>query len=115
MAIGCAHALGYELKRNFDLPYIARNVSEFWQRWHISLSTWLKEYLYIPLGGNRRGRARTYVNLMLTMVLGGLWHGAGANFVLWGALHGAALAVHKRGGARIRSSAAALRRLPQRC
>ena len=95
MAIGCAHALGYELKRNFDLPYIARNVSEFWQRWHISLSTWLKEYLYIPLGGSRRGRARTYVNLMLTMVLGGLWHGAGANFVLWGALHGAALAVHK--------------------
>ena len=95
MAIGCARTLGYELQRNFDLPYVSRNVSEFWKRWHISLSSWLQQYLYIPLGGNRRGRARTYLNLMLTMVLGGLWHGAGANFVLWGALHGAALVVHK--------------------
>ena len=95
MAIGCAQALGYELQRNFDLPYVSRNVSEFWKRWHISLSSWLQQYLYIPLGGNRKGRARTYLNLMITMVLGGLWHGAGANFILWGALHGAALVVHK--------------------
>ena len=95
MAIGCARTLGYELQRNFDLPYVSRNVSEFWKRWHISLSSWLQQYLYIPLGGNRKGRARTYLNLMITMVLGGLWHGAGANFILWGALHGAALVVHK--------------------
>ena len=95
MAIGCARTLGYELQRNFDLPYVSRNVSEFWKRWHISLSSWLQQYLYIPLGGNRRGRARTNLNLMLTMALGGLWHGAGANFVLWGVLHGAALVVHK--------------------
>lgn len=100
MAIGCARCLGYDLQKNFDLPYISRNVSEFWKRWHISLSSWLMQYLYIPLGGNRRGRARTYVNLMLTMVLGGLWHGAGANFVVWGALHGAALCVHKAWRAR---------------
>ena len=100
MAIGCARCLGYELARNFDLPYISRNVSEFWKRWHISLSSWLQQYLYIPLGGNRRGRVRTYVNLMLTMLLGGLWHGAGLNFVLWGGLHGAALCVHKAWHAR---------------
>lgn len=95
MAIGCARCLGYDLPRNFDLPYISANVSEFWKRWHISLSSWLMQYLYIPLGGNRRGRARTYVNLMMTMLLGGLWHGAGVNFILWGGLHGAALCVHK--------------------
>lgn len=95
MAIGCAKCLGYDLNVNFDLPYISQNVSEFWKRWHISLSTWLQEYLYIPLGGNRKGQARTYLNLMLTMLLGGLWHGAGVNFVLWGALHGAALCIHK--------------------
>lgn len=95
MAIGCAKCIGYDLQKNFDLPYISANVSEFWKRWHISLSTWLQEYLYISLGGNRRGAVRTYVNLMLTMLLGGLWHGAGMNFVLWGALHGGALCVHK--------------------
>lgn len=72
MAIGCAKCLGYDFKRNFDLPYISRSVTEFWRRWHISLSTWLKEYLYIPLGGNRRGKARQYLNLFLTMLLGGL-------------------------------------------
>lgn len=95
MAIGSAKCMGYDLDVNFDLPYISQNVSEFWKRWHISLSTWLQQYLYIPLGGNRKGQARTYVNLMLTMLLGGLWHGAGINFVLWGALHGAALCIHK--------------------
>ncbi|MBE7016875.1 MAG: MBOAT family protein [Ruminococcaceae bacterium] len=95
MAIGCAKCLGYDLNRNFNLPYIARNVSEFWKRWHISLSTWLMEYLYIPLGGNRRGVKRTYINLFLTMLIGGLWHGASWTFVAWGALHGAALCVHK--------------------
>ena len=95
MAVGCARILGYDLPRNFNLPYLSRNVSEFWKRWHISLSSWLQEYLYIPLGGNRRGRARTYLNLMLTMVIGGLWHGAAWTFVVWGALHGVALCVHK--------------------
>ena len=95
MAIGCAKCMGYDLEKNFDLPYISRNVTEFWKRWHISLSSWLQQYLYISLGGNRKGRVRTYVNLMLTMLLGGLWHGAGMNFVLWGGLHGAALCVHK--------------------
>ncbi|MGN0343017.1 MAG: MBOAT family O-acyltransferase [Roseburia sp.] len=95
MAIGCAHCLGYDLNRNFNLPYLSRNVSEFWKRWHISLSGWLQQYLYIPLGGNRKGELRTYLNLMITMLLGGLWHGAGWNFVVWGGLHGAALCVHK--------------------
>ena len=95
MAIGCARCLGYDLNRNFDLPYLSSNVTEFWGRWHISLSVWLKQYLYIPLGGNRKGAARTYLNLMLTMLLGGLWHGAGLNFIFWGGLHGAALCFHK--------------------
>lgn len=84
MAIGCAKCMGYELPVNFNLPYISYNVSEFWKRWHISLSSWLMQYLYIPLGGNRKGRIRTYVNLMITMLLGGLWHGAEWSFVLWG-------------------------------
>lgn len=95
MAIGVARVLGYDLGRNFNLPYLSKNVTEFWKRWHISLSSWLQEYLYISLGGNRKGKFRTYVNLMVTMVLGGLWHGASWNFILWGALHGAALIVHK--------------------
>ena len=95
MAVGCARCLGYDLPRNFNLPYISRNISEFWKRWHISLSSWLQEYLYIPLGGNRKGTLRTYCNLFLTMVLGGLWHGASWTFVVWGGLHGVALCVHK--------------------
>ena len=95
MAIGCAKCLGYDLMRNFDMPYISKNISEFWKRWHISLSTWLQEYLYIPLGGNRRGTVRTYINLFLTMLIGGLWHGAAWTFVAWGALHGVALCIHK--------------------
>ena len=95
MAIGCSKCLGYDLAKNFNLPYISKNVSEFWKRWHISLSTWLMEYLYFPLGGNRRGTVRTYINLLLTMVIGGLWHGASWTFVVWGALHGFALCFHK--------------------
>lgn len=95
MAIGCAKCLDYDLPKNFDLPYISANVSELWKRWHISLSTWLQQYLYFSLGGNRKGKARTYFNLMATMVLGGLWHGANWTFVIWGALHGFALCVHK--------------------
>lgn len=95
MAIGCAKCMGYDLKKNFDLPYISKNVTEFWRRWHISLSTWLKEYLYIPLGGNRHGAFRTYMNLLITMVLGGMWHGANWTFLIWGTIHGLALCIHK--------------------
>ena len=86
IAIGCARCLGYDFLPNFNLPYLSQNVTEFWRRWHISLSTWLKEYLYIPLGGNRRGKARQSVNLFITMLLGGLWHGANWTFVFWGGL-----------------------------
>lgn len=92
IAIGSALLLGFVLPRNFDLPYRATSLQEFWRRWHISLSTWLRDYLYVPLGGNRRGPVRTYFNLFVTMLLGGLWHGAGWTFVAWGALHGAGLA-----------------------
>ncbi|MCC6848705.1 MAG: MBOAT family protein [Deltaproteobacteria bacterium] len=95
MAIGTAKMIGYDLPRNFHLPYLSANIADFWRRWHITLSTWLRDYLYVPMGGNRRGTTRTYVNLMLTMTLGGLWHGASWNFVAWGAVHGAALAVHR--------------------
>jgi alginate O-acetyltransferase complex protein AlgI len=95
MAIGTAKMIGYDLPENFRMPYVSMNITEFWRRWHITLSTWLRDYLYVPLGGNRRGTQRTYINLMLTMLLGGLWHGASWNFVLWGGLHGTALAVHK--------------------
>ncbi|MDE5708619.1 MAG: MBOAT family protein [Alistipes sp.] len=95
MAIGIALLLGFRFPKNFDAPYQSATITEFWRRWHISLSTWLRDYLYISLGGNRKGRARTYFNLLLTMVLGGLWHGAAIRFVLWGALHGIALALHK--------------------
>ena len=93
IARGTARVLGFEIMWNFHLPYAATNLREFWRRWHISLSTWLRDYLYISLGGNRRGRFRTYVNLLLTMLLGGLWHGAAWNFVLWGLWHGAGLAI----------------------
>jgi D-alanyl-lipoteichoic acid acyltransferase DltB (MBOAT superfamily) len=93
VALGSAALFGYELPENFDAPYMARNLQEFWHRWHISLSTWLRDYLYKPLGGSRGSAAATYRNLMITMVLGGLWHGASWNFAIWGALHGAALAV----------------------
>ena len=92
IAIGCALLLGIRFPQNFDYPYAARSIQDFWRRWHITLSRWLRDYLYIPLGGNRKGRARTYANLMITMLLGGLWHGASWNFVIWGGLHGAYLA-----------------------
>jgi D-alanyl-lipoteichoic acid acyltransferase DltB (MBOAT superfamily) len=93
IAIGVAKLLGFRFPQNFDRPYSARSVQEFWRRWHITLSRWLRDYLYIPLGGNRKGTARTYVNLMITMLLGGLWHGAAWHFVVWGGLHGVYLAV----------------------
>ena len=88
MARGTALLFGFRLINNFDHPYLARNFGEFWKKWHISLSSWLRDYLYIPLGGSRTGKTRTAINLSLTMLLGGLWHGASWNFVLWGALHG---------------------------
>lgn len=95
IARGSARWLGFELSRNFNLPYFATSPSDFWRRWHISLSSWLRDYLYIPLGGNRRGPRRTSLNLMATMLLGGLWHGAAWTFVLWGALHGLLLGVYR--------------------
>ena len=94
-AIGVALCLGFSLPDNFRFPYAAIGFSDFWRRWHISLSSWLRDYLYIPLGGNRKGPGRTYVNLMITMLLGGLWHGASWTFVVWGGLHGAYLAVER--------------------
>ena len=95
MAIGIALLMGYRFKINFDSPYKSGSITEFWRRWHISLSSWLRDYLYISLGGNRRGKVRTYFNLFITMVLGGLWHGASWLFVIWGAWHGVLLIVHK--------------------
>jgi D-alanyl-lipoteichoic acid acyltransferase DltB (MBOAT superfamily) len=95
IAIGIALLLGFRLKMNFNSPYIAASITDFWRRWHMSLSGWLRDYLYIALGGNRKGKFRTYINLMLTMLLGGLWHGAHIKFIIWGGLHGLALGVHK--------------------
>lgn len=95
MAIGIGKMLGIELPLNFNLPYTSQSITEFWNRWHISLSTWLRDYLYISLGGNRKGRFRTYINMMITMLLGGLWHGASWNFVLWGGLHGVYLSTER--------------------
>lgn len=106
MAIGIARLLGYDFPVNFDFPYRSVSIAEFWRRWHISLSGWLRDYLYIPLGGNRHGTLMRYRNLMLTMLLGGLWHGASWAFVVWGGLHGLALVLH-----RIYTSSAAKRRL----
>jgi alginate O-acetyltransferase complex protein AlgI len=88
-------SLGFVLPENFKYPYAAVGFSDFWKRWHITLSSWLRDYLYIPLGGNRKGKFRTYINLMITMLLGGLWHGANWTFVVWGGLHGLFLAVEK--------------------
>lgn len=95
MALGCAHMLGYKLAENFNMPYIARNISEFWRRWHISLSSWLRDYLFIPLGGSRGTGWQVCRNLLITMTLGGLWHGASWTFVVWGLLHGLLLIAHR--------------------
>lgn len=95
MAIGLAHAFGFKLHRNFDSPYLSADVSEFWKRWHISLSSWLRDYLYIPMGGSRGSPAATHRNLLATMLIGGLWHGASWTFIAWGALHGTALVLHR--------------------
>ena len=98
MAVGLALMMGFVLIQNFDSPYKAGSITDFWRRWHISLSTWLRDYLYVPLGGNRKGPRRTYVNLMTVMLLGGLWHGASWNFVIWGAIHGGMLAAERAQG-----------------
>ncbi|MCY4402521.1 MAG: MBOAT family protein [Candidatus Poribacteria bacterium] len=98
MAIGLGLMLGFTFPKNFDSPYAAGSITEFWRKWHISLSSWLRDYLYIPLGGNRKGRTRTYINLALVMLLGGLWHGASWNFVIWGGIHGGMLAIERYRG-----------------
>jgi len=95
MAIGLALLMGFRLPDNFNSPYKAATITELWRRWHLSLSSWLRDYLYISLGGNRKGNIRTYINLMITMVLGGLWHGASWNMIIWGFIHGSALAIEK--------------------
>jgi alginate O-acetyltransferase complex protein AlgI len=95
IAIGVSRIIGFDLPENFNMPYLSTSITEFWRRWHMTLSKWLRDYLYIPLGGNRGGRLRTYFNLLMTMLLGGLWHGANWTSVIWGGLHGLALAGHK--------------------
>ncbi|MBS0591643.1 MAG: MBOAT family protein [Proteobacteria bacterium] len=95
IARGCARLLGFRFPSNFERPYLSANIADFWRRWHISLSSWLRDYLYIPLGGNRRGEARTYLNMLIVMGLGGLWHGASWNFALWGLYHGVLLGLHR--------------------
>ncbi len=107
MAIGLGLMLGFVFPKNFDSPYHSKSITEFWRRWHISLSSWLRDYLYIPLGGNKKGSLRTYVNLAVVMLLGGLWHGAAWNFVIWGAIHGLLL-----GFERIQGKDSLYRRLP---
>ncbi len=111
IAIGIGRMMGFDLGINFDKPYRSASITEFWRRWHISLSSWLRDYLYIPLGGNRRGRIRTYINLLLTMLIGGLWHGASWRFVAWGGLHGLALAIHRLTGGTATPPKHPLRRL----
>jgi alginate O-acetyltransferase complex protein AlgI len=105
IAIGVSKIIGFDLPENFNMPYLSLSLTEFWRRWHITLSTWLRDYLYIPLGGNRHGKWRTYVNLMLTMLLGGLWHGANATFIVWGLLHGLGLASERMAGIGAKNSA----------
>jgi alginate O-acetyltransferase complex protein AlgI len=98
MAIGMALLMGFRFPVNFERPYLAFSITDFWHRWHMTLSRWLRDYLYIPLGGNRGGEWKTYRNLMATMLLGGLWHGASWNFVIWGAFHGTLLGLERLGG-----------------
>ena len=100
MAVGLGRMFGFRIVENFNSPYLSASLTEFWRRWHISLSTFLRDYLYIPLGGNRKGAARTYVNLMTVMVIGGLWHGASWTFLVWGAMHGLMLALERWSGKR---------------
>jgi alginate O-acetyltransferase complex protein AlgI len=95
MAIGLGRMFGFVIPRNFASPYLSESITQFWRRWHISLSTWLRDYLYVPLGGNQKGPGRTYLNLALVMLLGGLWHGANWTFVVWGAFHGSLLAFER--------------------
>jgi alginate O-acetyltransferase complex protein AlgI len=104
MAIGLGLMIGFQFVENFNAPYISQSITEFWRRWHISLSLWLRDYLYLPLGGNRRGTTRTYINLALTMILGGLWHGANWTFILWGAWHGIWLAAERALGAKSKAT-----------
>src|SRR6266480_224612 len=117
MARGSAQLLGFHFMVNFRQPYLAQSLQDFWRRWHMSLSSWLRDYLYIPLGGNRQGRSRTYVNLLLTMLLGGLWHGANWTFVVWGGIHGVGLAVERlvTGESEIRDSSGFIARWLRRC
>src|SRR6202035_2157890 len=110
IARGCAQLMGFHFMVNFRQPYLADSIQDFWRRWHISLSTWLRDYLYIPLGGNRNGERQTYRNLLLTMLLGGLWHGANWTFVVWGGLHGGGLAVERK---LTRGATPARKRLPK--
>jgi alginate O-acetyltransferase complex protein AlgI len=105
IAIGLARMLGFYFVENFNSPYKSVSITDFWRRWHISLSTFLRDYLYIPLGGNRKGNVRTYINLMLTMLLGGLWHGAQWTFVVWGLIHGGMLAIERMMGRKATGSA----------
>lgn len=95
IAIGAARTMGFDLMKNFDSPYLSKSITEFWRRWHISLSTWFRDYVYIPLGGSRKGENRTYLNLFIVFVVSGLWHGAAITFVLWGVLHGAVIVLEK--------------------
>lgn len=111
MAVGVSRMLGFDMAANFNLPYIAENVSDFWNRWHISLSTWLRDYVYIPLGGSRKGEVRTYLNLMVTMLVSGLWHGVGWTFMLWGLLHGVLSCLHRFADGRIHHTASRVGRL----
>jgi len=115
MAMGLAHMLGFKLPVNFNMPYFSVNITEFWRRWHISLSSWLRDYLYIPLGGSRGGRFATYRNLMLTMLLGGLWHGANWTFVFWGFYHGLLLSLHRVWAGEVGREKQAFRLLPTAC
>lgn len=104
MAIGLGLMIGFHFTENFNAPYVSRSITEFWRRWHISLSSWLRDYLYVPLGGNRRGKFKTYRNLLLTMVLGGIWHGANWTFVVWGMWHGGLMAIERALGAKHRET-----------
>lgn len=112
MAIGLGRCLGFEFPPNFDRPYVARSLQDFWRRWHMTLSRWLRDYLYLPLGGSRHGRLRTYANILVTMILGGMWHGGSFTFVAWGAWHGGWLVVDRAAGERVPAWARACLVLP---